>query len=124
MTKNSTAIDNVVMVILCLSGIRSFSSRKVHAAFRNLSKNESFKNLLFGLDFDCLYGQFYSDRLDNILSMFGTAGVLHHSNPRYYDYFIPQESITYAERILASQSATDQALLKRASVTFRQLMKE
>ena len=122
--KTSTSVDHAVIVILCLSGLRFLSCKKIREVFWTLSNDEHFKNILSDLDFDCRNGQYYSPKLEKILLMFGTAGILHHSNPRYSDYYVPEESIKFAEKILTSRSATDQRLLNRASLVFKQLMKE
>jgi hypothetical protein len=122
--ENSTTVDHAVIVILCLSGLRFLSCKKVHKAFWTMSNNENFKNILSDLDFDCRNGQYYSPKLEKILLMFGTAGILHYSNPRYSDYYVPEESTKFAEKILTSRSATDQRLLNRALLVFKQLMKE
>jgi hypothetical protein len=122
--KSSIAVDDAVMVILCLSGLRSSSYQKIHEAFWKLSKNKKFKNVLLGLDFESPHGSCYSEKLDKILSRFLTAGLLQYSNPRYSDCYIPKEFVKYAEKILASQSVTDKILLKQASLIFSQTMKE
>ena len=122
--KSTVVVDDAVAVIFFLSGLRSASYRKVHEAFWRLSKNKKFENVLIGLDFENSQEQFYSERIDKILSRFMTAGLLLHGNPRYSDAYVSDELVKHAERVLASQSVGNQKLLKQASLIFSDIMKE